>query len=371
MKGRYEERQRRAQQRLKDRGADAAIVYPGPNLQYFTGFRGEPVDRFHALYLPTDGDVTLITPAQYLTQARRNVTADAFCRVDGNDPATVGDAIVSLLPSAPEGLLVDDRTPHALTAHLYDALESGTIGSAAPVCEAMRRRKDDDELAALQRSADIADAVSEEIRLLGASAIGLTEAELATKIRTKLHSYGATAVSFDVVVGAGPNGADPALRHSDREIRTGDPVVIDFGCFREGYASDQTRTVVFDDEPPTTPAEFDSVHEAVHAALEAGIAAVEPGVSAGDVDRAARDTLEEYGYAERFTHGTGHGVGLAAHEDLVIGPGATTTLEEGMVFSVEPGVYFEGEWGVRIEDLVAVTQSGCIRLNDSSRAWKP
>lgn len=364
----YGERRRRAQRRIRDQSSDAAIACPGPNLQYFTGFRGEPVDRFHVLYLPADGDAVLVTPEGYLTQAQSNADADAFHTVDGNDPSAVADAISSLLPSEPMDVLVDDDALHAFSGPLYDELGPENVTTATPVFQPMRRRKDDAEVDSLRRSAAAADAVSEEVRALGADAVGMTERELATEIRTKLHAQGATGVSFDVVVVAGPNGADPALRYGDREIRSGEPVVVDFGCFLDGYASDQTRTVVFDGEPP---GEFDRAHEAVLAALDAGVGAVEPGATAGDVDAAARDTLDKFGYADRFIHGTGHGVGLAAHEDLAIAEEEATELEQGMVFSVEPGVYVEGEWGVRIEDLVVVTDDGCERLNDSPRTWRP
>jgi len=364
----HEKRRKRAQHRLQECGADAAIAYPGPNLQYFTGFRGEPVDRFHALYLPAEGDATLVSPAGYLSQAQTNADADAFRTVNGNDPGKVADAIVSLLPSDPQNVLVDDDALHALTRRLHEALGTAVVDSAMSIFRPMRRRKGDAEVSALRQSADVADTVSEEVRSLGADAVGMTERELAAEIRSKLHARGATGISFDVVVGAGPNGADPALRHSDRKIRPGEPVIVDFGCFLDGYASDQTRTAVFDGEPPE---EFERVHGAVWDALDAGVAAVEPGATAGEVDAAARKTITKAGYADRFVHGTGHGVGLAAHEDLAIAEGETTELEPGMVFSVEPGVYFEDEWGVRVEDLVAVTDDSCERLNDSPRTWEP
>lgn len=363
----YRERRTHVQNRLRESGADGAVAYPGPNLQYLTGFRGEPVDRFHALYVPAEGEATLLTPEGYLTQARRNTSLGSIRTVESNDPEVLADGIVDLTGTNIDALLVADDAPHGVTGRLYERLGGDAVGSAGSLFRSLRRRKDDAEIADLRRSAAVADAVSTDIRSLGTDAIGMSEADLATEIRTALHRQGATGVSFDVVVGAGSNGADPALRHSDREIRSGDPVVVDFGCFLDGYASDQSRVVVFDGDPPDG---FERVHEAVLSALNAGIDAVEPGVRAGDVDAAARNALAEYGYADRFTHGTGHGVGLAAHERLSIAPDEATTLEPGMVFSVEPGVYFEDEYGVRLEDLVVVTDDGCERLNESPRTWR-
>jgi len=360
----YRDRRERVRRRLRERGGDAALACPGPNLQYLTGFRGER-DRFHALYLPVEGEPTLLSPAGYRTQAERNAAVAAVRTVPDNDPARVAGAAASLLPGEPT-LLVDDDAPHALTGPLYD-LEP-TVDSASPVFESLRRRKDDAEVEAIERSAAVADAVSRAVRALGPDAVGRTEADLAREIRTRLHERGATGVSFDVVVGAGPNGADPALRHGERTIGAGEPVVLDFGCFLDGYASDQTRTVVFGGSPPE---EFERIHAAVLEALSAGVDAAAPDATAGDVDAAARETLAGYGYAERFPHATGHGVGLAAHEPLAIAEGESTELEPGMVFSVEPGVYVEGEYGVRIEDLVVVTDGGCRRLNGSPRTWKP
>ena len=363
----YSERRNDVQKRLRESGADGAVAYPGPNLQYLTGFRGEPVDRFHVLYVPSEGEATLLTPEGYLTQAKRNTSLGSIRTVESNDPEMVADGIINLTGTNPDAILVDDDALHAVTGRLYDRLGSDTVDSAGSLFRSLRRRKADAEIADLRRSAAVADAVSADIRSLGTDAIGMTESELATEIRTGLHRRGATGVSFDVVVGSGPNGADPALRYSDREIRPGDPVVVDFGCFLDGYASDQSRVVVFDGDPPD---EFERVHEAVLSALNVGIDTVEPGVRAGAVDAAARNVLVEHGYADRFTHGTGHGVGLAAHERLSIAPDEPTTLEPGMVFSVEPGVYFDGEYGVRLEDLVVVTDDGCERLNDSPRTWR-
>jgi Xaa-Pro aminopeptidase len=165
----------------------------------------------------------------------------------------------------------------------------------------------------------------------------------------------------------GPNGAKPHHGCGDREIRAGEPVVLDFGTRVDGYPSDQTRTLVFDGEPP---AEYERVHETVRAAQAAAVEAVEPGVAAEAIDRAARDVIEDAGYGDAFFHRTGHGVGLDVHEEPYIVAGNDRTLEPGMVFSVEPGIYLDGRFGCRIEDLVVVTEDGCERLNDTDRGWR-
>jgi Xaa-Pro aminopeptidase len=143
--------------------------------------------------------------------------------------------------------------------------------------------------------------------------------------------------------------------------------VLDFGTRVDGYPSDTTRTVVFEGEPSD---EFERVHDVVRAAQEAAVERVEPGVEARAVDAAAREVIEEAGYGEAFVHRTGHGVGLDVHEEPYIAADSDTVLEPGMVFSVEPGVYLDDAFGVRIEDLVVVTDDGCERLNTSSRDWR-
>jgi Xaa-Pro aminopeptidase len=185
-------------------------------------------------------------------------------------------------------------------------------------------------------------------------------------VERRLVDAGGEGVSFEPIVAAGPNGAKPHHHHGDRTVERGDPVVLDFGTRVDGYPSDTTRTVVLGGDPP---AEFETVHDVVLSAQTAAVEAVAPGVEARTVDRAAREVIGAAGYGDAFVHRTGHGVGLEVHEAPYVSADSTTTLEPGMVFSVEPGVYLEGRFGVRIEDLVVVTDDGCERLNDAPRGW--
>jgi len=374
----FEARTRRCQRRLAAAGADAAVLFPSANLFYASGFREEPMERHLFLFVPSaDGsdddppsdDPVFLAPEMYDEQIREaSWVADVRLWADGDDPADLVAEIAAELDLRGGRLLVDDTMWARFTQDLRAALPDATFGLASEVFDGLRVRKDEAELDALRRAAALADEVSVAVRELGADAIGRTEAELAAEIDRRLADAGGEGVSFETVVGSGPNGAKPHHRHGDREIERGDPVVLDFGAYVDGYPGDQTRTVVFDGEPP---AAYESVHETVRAAQRAAVDAIEPGVPAEAIDRAAREVIEDAGHGDRFVHRTGHGVGLDVHEAPYVVEGNDTELEPGMVFSVEPGIYLDGEFGVRIEDLVVVTEDGCERLNDSPRTWEP
>ncbi|MFB6219588.1 MAG: M24 family metallopeptidase [Halobacteriaceae archaeon] len=362
MSGAFERRARACQSELA--AGEAVVLFPGPNLYYLTGFWAEPGERHLLLFLPARGDPAAVVPALYAEQLRETWVDDVRVWEDGEDPL---DAVESVLAGlAPDRLLVDPTMHARFTLDLRDATDAA-MGLADEVLADLRVRKDDAELDALRTAAAVADDVAREVRGLGAAAVGMTERELAARIERELADRGGEEPAFETVVAAGPNGSRPHHGHGDRTIRAGDPVVLDFGTRVDHYPSDQTRTVVFDGDPPEG---FGAAFEAVRAAQEAAVEAVEPGVAAGDIDRAARAVLEERGFADEFLHRTGHGVGLDVHEAPYIAPGNDRTVETGMVFSVEPGVYREGEFGVRVEDLVAVTADGCERLNSSTRGWR-
>jgi len=367
----HADRRRRVAARLRDADADGLLCFPSRNLQYLTGFDEEPGERHFLLAVPAAADgkePTLLVPALYETQVREETTVAAVRTwSDGDDPVAAVRGLLDALDLREGRLLVDDTMWAAFTQDLRAAAPDATWGLASEALADLRVRKDDAELAALREAAAAADATVRDLRDLGAEAVGLTERELADRIADRLAAHGGAGVSFDTIVGAGPNGAKPHHGCGGREIRAGDPVVLDFGTRVDGYPSDQTRTLVFDGEPPTA---YERVHETVREAQAAAVDAVEPGVTAASIDRTAREVIEAAGYGDAFVHRTGHGVGLDVHEEPYIVAGNDRTLEPGMVFSVEPGIYLEGRFGCRIEDLVVVTADGRERLNDTDRGWR-
>ncbi|ELZ02289.1 M24 family metallopeptidase [Natrialba aegyptia] len=363
-----DQRLERARNRIRDTSADALVLFPSTNLAYLSGFHEEPMERHLFLFVTAD-DAVFLAPTMYDTQlAAETPISDIRTWDDGDDPTALLARLGDDLGIEYGRLLVDDRMWARFTQDLRETFPEATFDLASHLLDDLRIRKDDRELDHLRAAATVADNVSTAIRSLGADAIGLTETELAAEIERRLSAAGGSGVSFETVVGSGPNGARPHHRHTDRTIRRGDPVVLDFGTVVDGYPSDQTRTVVFDGDPP---AGFEDAHAAVLAAQKAAVRTVEPGVEAQAVDHAARNVLDERGYGDHFIHRTGHGVGLEVHEPPYITDGNDLELEPGMVFSIEPGVYLDDEFGIRIEDLVVVTDEGCERLNRSPRTWEP
>jgi D-alanyl-D-alanine dipeptidase len=217
------------------------------------------------------------------------------------------------------------------------------------------------EVDLLQRAGHAADAAFAEIRQMRLA--GRTERQVGHELQRLMKGHGLDVAGWDPIVASGPNAASPHYITGDREIREGDALTLDFGGSLEGYQADITRTV----HVGAPSAEFRSVYAAVHEAQQAGVAAARPGVPAQTVDRAARQVIAAAGYGEYFVHRTGHGVGLEVHEEPYIVEGNELQLEPGMTFSVEPGIYLPGKFGVRIEDIVALTENASNRLNNAPR----
>ncbi|MGE5829324.1 MAG: M24 family metallopeptidase, partial [Micromonosporaceae bacterium] len=224
----------------------------------------------------------------------------------------------------------------------------------------LRAVKDGHELARLAAAGAGADACFEEI--LGARFAGRRESEIATDLAALLRRHGHSQVDFTIVA-SGPNGANPHHRAGERVIERGDTVVLDFGGLRDGYGSDTTRTVSVGE--PTD--EVRTVYNIVRQAQQAGFEAVRPGSPCQEIDRIARRVITDAGYGEYFIHRTGHGIGVTTHEPPYLVEGEARPLVPGMCFSIEPGIYLPGRFGVRIEDIVTVTEDGGRRLNNTTR----
>ncbi|GAB3701041.1 aminopeptidase P family protein [Halorubrum pallidum] len=368
----HADRRERAASRLRDVDVDGLICFPSRTLEYLTGFAAEPDERHFLFVVPAadhacDGPV-LFVPRLYESQVRTETTvADVRTWTDGDDPTEAVRDLLAEYGLRDGRLLVDDTMWARFTQNLRAAAPDATWGLASDAIAPLRARKDDTELAAMRAAAAAADAAVTDLRCLGADAVGMTETELADWIVDRMEERGGRGAAFGPIVGSGPNGAKPHHGHGDREIGAGEPVVCDFGTRVDGYPSDQTRTLVFGGDPPETYAE---IHEVVREAQAAAVDAVEPGATAAAVDRAARTVIEDAGYGDAFVHRTGHGVGLDVHEEPYIVAGNDRALEPGMVFSVEPGIYLDGRFGCRIEDLVVVTDDGCERLNEADRGWR-
>ncbi|NGM71523.1 aminopeptidase P family protein [Natronolimnobius sp. AArcel1] len=380
----FEQRLAACQSRLEDDATPLAICAPGPNLTYLTGFDESPSERHFLLFVPhasVDAPPTFVAPAMYESQLEEGAIADIAVRLwdDADDPVAVIERTLESFDldldaeTGQPSVLVDDRMWATFVQDLQACCPSAEFGLVSDVLEPIRIRKDETELAALRRAGDLADRVSREIRSRGEALCGLTERELAAEIERLLIEYGGRDLAFETIVAAGPNGARPHHHSSDRPIQRGDPIVMDFGAFVETdlpgdtqYPGDQTRTMVVGDPPEA----YEEVHEIVAEAQQAAVEAVEPGVTAGDIDAVAREHITNAGYGDAFVHRTGHGVGLEVHEPPYIVADNDRELEAGMVFSIEPGIYLEDRFGVRIEDLVIVTDGGAERLNNSPRGWE-
>jgi Xaa-Pro aminopeptidase len=246
---------------------------------------------------------------------------------------------------------------------LQQALPQSSYVSMTAALPMLRAIKDAAELQRLTAAGAAADESLEEIVKVRFE--GRRESEIGADLAALLRKHGHSQVDF-IVVGSGSNGADPHHEVSERVIQAGDMIVLDFGGLKDGYGSDTTRTVHVG-EPSD---EEQKVFDIVRAAQQAGFEAVRPGIACQEVDRAARKVIADAGYGEYFIHRTGHGIGLTTHEPPYMIEGETHLLQPGMCFSIEPGIYLPDRFGVRIEDIVTVTEDGGRRLNNTSHEMR-
>ena len=353
--------------RLSLEGVEALVVTKPANIRYLCGFTGST----GVLVVSTTGG-TLFTDGRYEVQTQREVigadvrihqTLDGFFS-DVNDEARgwsirkaafeAGHVTVAARSSSLE--------PPVGFDHIQKALEGVELVPAGGWVEQQREVKDDDEVASLRRAAAIADAAFTHI--LGRVEVGRTEMDLALDLEIFMRTEGAEGLSFSSIVASGENSALPHARASRAPIEKGRLLLFDFGCIFDGYCSDLTRTVV------VGPAEdrHRQVYEVVAESQRAALAGLMPGVAGSEVDRLARDVITDAGWPEAFNHGLGHAVGLEVHEDVPrLSRASVDVVKPGHVVTVEPGAYFPGWGGVRIEDLVFITPTGVEVLSSATK----
>jgi Xaa-Pro aminopeptidase len=263
------------------------------------------------------------------------------------------------------GLLVSDRLWATHLLRLQAALPDAAFGLASTILTPLRALKDAEEIDLLRRAAHAADRVVEQIA--AGPLVGRSEAEVSKEVRDRLIAEGHDEPSF-AIVASGPNSASPHHEASDKVIAAGDPIVLDIGGRLEGYCSDTTRTLWVTGEDDVRPSdEFTKLYDVLQHAQAAAMAAVRPGLAAADLDGVARQMIAKGGYGAQFIHRTGHGIGLDGHEDPYIVESNPVPLVAGNAFSIEPGIYFDGKFGARIEDIVVCAADGADALNLTSR----
>ncbi|MFB8265553.1 M24 family metallopeptidase [Streptomyces sp. NPDC055955] len=356
----YKARMERAARSAADAGLAGVLVAPGPDMVWLTGYSPTAdTERLTMLVLTPGRDPVLVVPTLEAPDAAKAVGADALTLrdwTDGKDPYAVTAPLLDV--SGRFGISDNAWAMHLIG--LQKTLPDTSFASLTEALPMLRAVKDTAELERLTAAGEAADATYEEIKKVPFA--GRRETDVAGDLADLLRQFGHSQVDF-TVVGSGPNGANPHHEAGERVIENGDMVVLDFGGLKHGYGSDTSRTVHVGE--PT--AEEQRVHDVVREAQAAGCAAVEPGAACQDVDRAARAVITEFGYGQYFIHRTGHGIGVTTHEPPYMIEGEEQTLVPGMCFSVEPGIYLPGRFGVRIEDIVTVTEDGVRRLNSTSR----
>ncbi len=347
-------------------GVDVLMVSVGADLPYLIGYEAMPLPRLTMLVVPRDAEATLVIPR--LEVARVVQRPDCFS-IRGWEETEDPIAIVAQLAGRPGTAAIGDQTWARHLVDLMGFLPATRWRRSVELVGPLRARKDAAEIAALHTAAAAADRVARQLQGGEIPLIGRTESEVSEDLSRRLLAEGHAHVNF-AIVAAGENAASPHHHASERVIRAGEVVLCDFGGTlsvaegEPGYCSDMTR-MIFTGEPP---AEFRELYDVLFAAQATGVASATVGTAAQDVDRATRKVIADAGFGPQFIHRTGHGIGLFEHEDPYIVEGNEVLLEAGHAFSIEPGIYIEGRWGARLEDIVVATDDGPVALNTADHS---
>jgi len=353
-------RLQRFQRILADAGLDAYFACTPVSMGYLTGFFEDPHERLLMIGFRPEGDPAMIAPTLSSTQAAHTGISDIRTWSDGDDPVEVFAGLASDWNLKTAVIGVDDEMPASFLVPMQAALPAALFRAAGRQMAELRKVKDQAELELMRQAGRIADrALADAIGVIRA---GVSELEVAATLFEAMRAKGG-APTF-AIVGAGPNGAEPHHLSSQDPIQAADVVVMDWGCELGRYQSDMTRTVACGNASD----EAKRVYNVVYKAQFEARSVIRPGVTAGEVDRAARGVIEAAGYGEYFIHRTGHGIGMMGHEPPHIVAGSDEQLVVGQCFSIEPGIYLPGKFGVRIENIVAVTGDGHESFNEEPSA---
>ena len=350
------ERIDRVRTALRAAGLTQMIVCDPKSIWYLTGVSVDPYERLLALYLPVDGEPVLFLNRLFHLP---EVPCRAIWHTDTDAPVAQIAAVVD--PAAPLG--IDKEWPARFLIPLMEAHPGMRVVLSSDCVDDCRACKDAEEQALMRTASRINDAVNEAAKQYVKA--GITEREVASFIDSQYRAHGCEGPSFTTIVSFGANAADPHHEPDDTVLKPGDCVLFDMGCIKDRYCSDMTRTW-FCGQPTEKQT---AVHDLVRRANEAAEALIKPGVRFCDLDAAARSLITAAGYGEYFNHRLGHFIGQTDHEKGDVSSANTAVARPGMIFSIEPGVYLPGEFGVRIEDLVLVTETGCEVLNRNDKHW--
>jgi len=336
------------------------LLSVGHDLPYLTGYAAMPLERLTMLVVNRDGDSTMVIPALEAPRVTEQLGVfDLLPWGETEDPA----AIVAKLSSGAKRVAVGDQMWARFLVELLPRLRGVEFTRAVDVVGPLRMAKDQAEIGALAAAGSAVDKIAGELQRGEIELIGRTEAQVSGELSRRILEEGHQKVNF-AIVAAGENAASPHHRAGSRVIRPDEIVLCDFGGTMAGYCSDTTRCVF------TGPVAADvaEAYAVLHEAQGVGVAAGTVGTPCEDVDRATRKVIDDAGFGEYFIHRTGHGIGMEEHEDPYIVEGNSLALEAGHAFSVEPGIYVPGKWGMRLEDIVVATADGPMSLNSSDRS---
>ncbi len=345
---------------MRDADVDALCLSIGSDLPYLTGFRAHPFERLTMLVLTASGDSVVVVPT---LEAPLITPVDGAFTIRAWDETEQPIGIVSDILGDAATVAVGSETWGRFVLGLQETDPTRRWIDAEGLMAGLRVVKSAEEIDALRSAGATVDRVAESLddMVFG----GRTELAVGREIAERTIDAGHQSVEF-CIIASGPNGASPHHAPSDRVIEDGDAIVVDFGGYQNGYCSDTTRNFVVG----TPPDGYEEAYAVLHEAQQAATAAVAPGVTTESLDGVARKIIDDAGYGDRFIHRLGHGIGLDVHERPYLVEGDTTVLEPGMAFSIEPGIYTPGQWGMRIEDIVAVTETGVESLNRSNRNFR-